>query len=265
MFSNQKRYHGYASTPLLWSTILDELQQFSISTIYDQLPQSPKGHIRLGKLVEQFVLHEFKNDLAVTLIASNYQVQDGTLTIGELDGLFVKDEQPVHLEIVYKFYLYDDSVGSSFLEHWIGPNRRDSLVKKLNKLKHKQLPLLYHPITQQWLKSLGYQAEDFMQYVCFKAQLFLPYGSDLQDISPLNPDCIQGFYLRPEQLIDFKDCKFCIPLKLDWLMDIPIQIDWMTYEHFSARITEFMSEKSAPLCWIKRPNGETTKCFVIWW
>jgi len=64
-----------------------------------------------------------------------------------------ENNKPIHLEIIYKFYLYDPSIGLTQLDHWIGPNRRDSLVKKLTKLKQKQLPLLYHPLITQLLIS----------------------------------------------------------------------------------------------------------------
>ena len=44
----------------------------------------------------------------------------------------------IHLEIVYKFYLYDNTIGTSEIDHWIGPNRNDSLREKLEKLKSKR-------------------------------------------------------------------------------------------------------------------------------
>jgi len=48
-------------------------------------------------------------------------------------------------------------------------------------------------------------------------------------------------------------------------MDIPIQIDWVNYADFDKIINMYIKEESSPLCWIKYPNGETAKCFVIWW
>ncbi|WP_353777670.1 DUF1853 family protein [Winogradskyella sp. 3972H.M.0a.05] len=264
--NNSYRFQGFINTPNLWEN--DEvygLPQFHIEPSGKPYKHTYNKPLRLGKLVERFLIHELQQRSHISIISENHQVQDGTLTLGELDCLLLLKNIPIHLEIVYKFYLYDASVGTTILDHWIGPNRRDSLVKKLNKLKEKQLPLLHHPITKSWVKSLGYHSEKFGQLVCFKAQLFLPYADKDIDITPLNQTCIQGYYLTPSQLSEFKDCKFYIPKKLDWLMDIPIHIDWLTFEAFRIKLNEFLAEKSAPLCWVKRPNGETLKLFVVWW
>ena len=259
------RFQGFLNTPNLW-TITSKLglQQIQLSKSRSSFSLNTNKHLRLGKLVEHFVVHELRNTSNYELLSANYQIQDGKQTIGELDCLFLKDKQPIHLEVVYKFYLYDPSKGSTILEHWIGPNRKDSLQKKLTKLKEKQLPLLYHPLTNDHLKSFGYHASDFKQQVCFKAQLFLPYGINI-DIAPLNQTCIQGFYINQDQLIDFKTCKFFIPEKLDWLMDISLHINWMSFEQFNTQLQNYFEKQTAPLCWIKYPNGETIKCFVIWW
>jgi len=62
--------------------------------------------------------------------------------VGELDCLILRDKKPIHLEVIYKFYLYDASVGDTEIAHFIGPNRKDSLIEKLTKLQEKQLPIL---------------------------------------------------------------------------------------------------------------------------
>ena len=260
------RFQGFLNTSHLWEDahVLD-LEQLSLEKVNIAFNTVFDVPLRLGKLVERFLVHQLQHIPNYTILSENYQVQNGTQTIGELDCLLLEDAQPIHLEIVYKFYLYDASVGTTQFEHWIGPNRRDSLHKKLTKLKQKQLPLLYNPLTQTYLKTLGYNATDFKQFVCFKAQLFLPYGDQTINIETLNKNCIQGFYINHTQLLEFKTCKFFIPKKLDWLMDIPIHIDWLSFDHFNIKIQTFLKEQSAPLCWIKYPNGVTTKCFVIWW
>lgn len=264
--NHSERYRGFLGTENLWKDdLVYGLPQFHIDTSGKPYTHHYDKPLRLGKLVERYLIHELKNTSHLTLISENHQVQDGTLTLGELDCLFKLKNYLIHLEIVYKFYLYDESVGETNLEHWIGPNRRDSLVKKLNKLKEKQLPLLHHPITKHWLNTLGYDNETFHQMVCFKAQLFLPYNTFNIDIKPLNEACIQGYYITSNQLTEFSGCKFFIPKKLDWLMNVPTQIDWLSYNHFRTQIQTFLDEKSAPLCWVKQPNGETLKLFVVWW
>src|SRR5690606_23106204 len=122
--------------------------------------------------------------------------QDGKRTIGELDALLMTEIGPVHLEIVYKFYLYDPDEGQTELSHWIGPNRKDNLLQKLKKLKEKQFSLLYHSKTQPLLDNLGLILDEIKQQVLFKAQLFLPLGHQNTVFFQLNPACVKGFYLK---------------------------------------------------------------------
>ena len=43
-----------------------------------------------------------------SVLSENIQIQENVnQTIGELDCLFLDESQPIHLEIQFKFYLYD--------------------------------------------------------------------------------------------------------------------------------------------------------------
>jgi len=68
--------------------------------------------------------------------------------------LYLDGEQAIYLEIQFKFYLYDKTLGETEIDHCIGPMRRDSLLIKLAKLREKQLPLLYTNETKVLLISL---------------------------------------------------------------------------------------------------------------
>jgi len=168
-----KQFSGYAATPFLWKGALNgldmyvpELQQKKAQFQGLDMPNS-----RLGKRVEEFVLWELQNEVGVRVLRENVQVFDRQTTIGELDCLLLKGQQAIHLEMVYKFYLYDPSLGIG-LDRWIGPNRNDSLVQKLSKLKERQLPLLCKPPTQPVLQNCGLVAENILQQVFFKACIF---------------------------------------------------------------------------------------------
>ena len=78
--------------------------------------------MRLGHLVERFVEVEFTANPSIEVRGVNIQIYRDKITIGELDFLVTSNTEWYHLEVVYKFYLYDDSVGESKLDHWIGPN-----------------------------------------------------------------------------------------------------------------------------------------------
>ncbi len=263
----QLQYLGFLNTALLWQdTSVFGLKQLILPS---QKTTVFSGNIiknlRLGKRVERFVSHQLYQYKLVTILAENIQIQQDKITLGELDCLLMLNENPAHVEIVYKFYLYDATVGNSELEHWIGPNRNDSLIQKLTKLKNKQLPLLHTSEAKTLLETLSIAAHEIRQYVHFKAQLFIPYFNRNIEFKLLNNACVSGFYLTYDELNEFSDSKFYIPIKVDWLMEIQTQTNWLTYELFLSKIEPSITGKSSVLCWIKRQNGELHKCFVIWW
>lgn len=263
----QLQYYGFLNTPQLWSkNEVFELQQFKLQKIKTPLFEGflPKNQ-RLGKRVENFLSHQLKQDATINILVENIQIQNNKITLGELDCILTQNNKPIHLEVIYKFYLYDTSVGETELEHWIGPNRRDSLVAKLNKLKEKQLPLLYNSFTKPLLKKLHLKTDTIQQQVVFKAQLFIPFNTRNIDFKPLNSNCVKGFYIHFNQLQQFNMCKFYIPSKTNWLQEIQIQTKWQSFEKFFQKIEVFLDQKSAPLCWLKYANGETEKFFVVWW
>lgn len=261
-----RRFDGFRNTPYLWKGSLEGLKMYAPGelTIADYPKVDPISHIRLGKLTEQFVLFELEQDESVRLLKSNIQVFRDQITIGELDCLIRQSEVNIHLEIVYKFYLYDPSVLTE-LDRWVGPNRNDSLVLKLNKLKDKQLPLLYHQETAKVLNGLNLRPDEFIQRLCFKAQLFVPF--DALDIAFrfVNSDCIKGFYIRPGDLGLFANHTFYVPTKLDWLVEPHPDVTWISPHAFENRISELLASRRSPLCWMKSREGKVQKFFVVWW
>lgn len=262
----QRNFEGYLSTPRLWQDAeIYGLQQCVLSkTSLRNFSVINAGNLRLGKLVEQFVFHQLSDDDSCSIIAENIQVQDGKRTIGELDALLMTESGPVHLEIIYKFYLYDPEEGPTELSHWIGPNRKDSLLQKLDKLKEKQLPLLYHPKTQSLLDDLGLSTSETIQQVLFKAQLFLPLDHQNIEFNQLNPACVKGFYVKMDNLELFKTGQFYIPEKINWLMDVHDDVKWINYDDFLIKLNPLTNKKLAPLCWLKQ-HGKYSKFYVVWW
>ncbi len=263
----QLQYEGYLQTPFLWNGKgVFDLQQFSnISTKTSSFSTLIIPKLRLGKLVERFVSFDLQQNSSIEIIAENIQIQQEKITLGELDCILLKNEKPIHLEIVYKFYLHDSSVGESELAHWIGPNRRDSLLQKLNKLKEKQLPLLYSNECLTYLKKLELISNEIDQQLYFKAQLFVPLKEYGNKFPLINNKCINGFYINLKELDEFKDGKFHIPNKHNWLVIPHTDIDWLSFKIFSVKLQQSLSEERAPLCWLKKPNGELLKFFVVWW
>ena len=260
----QAQFSGFYNTPHLFLEPIDGMQPLVIKKQNTPVFEgSGLERIRLGQRVERFVSTELLLNRSVKIVSENPQIKTKTnLTIGELDCLYLDNEQAVHLEIQFKFYLFDESIGKTEIDHCIGPMRRDSLLEKLNKLKEKQLPLLYANETKSLLDSLSIKSEECIQKIYFKAQIFVPYGKTIQ-LKTLNPDCIYGFYFKYAELPKFKDCKFYKPKKTDWLLDVTLHVSWETLSEILPQLNVFEAEGYSPMLWLRQDNGEIKKCFVV--
>ena len=215
--------------------------------------------------VEQVIFQALENDIHSNIIAKNIQIIENGITLGEIDCIFQNENETIHLEIVYKFYLFDPSISNNQLNCWIGPNRKDSLIEKLNKLRDKQFPLLQHKKTKEELTLLNLATEEINQKVCFKAQLFIPANYPIDNIIHINRECIAGFYYKIEDLNIFKESKFYIPSKIEWLSIIGTDLKWINYEIFIQQIKTILKEKRSPLCFVKDKKGNLSKFFIVWW
>lgn len=261
-----RRLNGFHNTPFLWDGLLEGLEMYAwLQNVGVGVPEIDlRTHIRLGKLIELFVLFEFEQNEAIQILKSNVQIFRDQVTLGELDCLIKRGLEYIHLEIVYKFYLYDPAV-SQELDRWVGPNKNDSLVLKLRKLKEKQLPLLHRPETALLLDDLELKSSMFKQQVYFKAQLFVPYNLLGKSFPLINKNGVKGFYIRPNDLDLFENHQFYIPSKLDWLVEPHSEVEWLLFSSFKNEISEYCANQKSPLCWMKSDTMELQKFFVVWW
>ena len=263
------RFQGYSKTHSLFNS--NSFTEFNLLQ-FNSAPKILKDPIefrnhRLGKLVEEFVFYQLHQQDNVEWIAENIQIQRGKQTIGEMDALFYLNNQPIHLEVVYKFYLYDTlNTYQDPLAYWIGPNRKDSLLYKLDKLKNKQFPLLYKEETQQHLKTFDIDISKVEQQVCFKAQLFLPYNQSKTDVALVNKKCVRGFFISYEDISIFEEAKFYVPNKLDWLIIPHNHVEWLTFVEVKEKIEKQIKDMRSPLIWIKHNDDvPIEKCFITFW
>jgi len=262
---NNTLHKNVLLTPSLWKeSSIYNIQQFEINDFpnhFDVISEK----LRLGMFVEQTIFQSIEQNPNTELIAKNLQIIENGITIGEIDCLFKENEFYTHLEIVYKFYLFDPRINKDEINCWIGPNRKDSLIEKLDKLRDKQFPLLYHPQTKEILNELNLNANQFTQKVCFKAQLYVPFNHFQENYNLINPSCIVGYYYRLNELTALKDCKFHIPNKINWLENPNTNINWLSFEAFCLQIELLLNEKRSPLCFVKDKKGNLFKIFVVWW
>ena len=100
----------------------------------------------------QFLLDTAPN---TRLLAHNLRIHQGKRTLGELDLLYCRrdDPRPVHLEVAIKFYLgLPQGPGEPDSQaRWIGPGGADSLAVKREHLHRHQLRLTASPEARETL------------------------------------------------------------------------------------------------------------------
>lgn len=263
----QLQYEGYLNTPLLWKKSIMNLEQLKIPKIDDHLISTTLRENRLGKRVEQFVSFEFSQNKEIEILAENVQIiNEKKITLGELDCLIKFNKKNIHVEIVYKFYLFDENEGNTEIEHWVGPNKKDSLIQKVEKLVIKQLPLIEKEETVSTLiNEYKIDTNHIIQNVYFKAQLFVPFKSTIKKYELINNECIVGYYIHHSNLEELKNSLFYIPKKIDWLVIPHLNVKWKLYEDIKEQIECSTSHNVSTLCWLKHPTNDLSKIFIVWW
>ena len=262
-----KRFQGFINTPVLGENSFEaNLNQLHLSfEDYNSKIDSAFNEKRLGKLVEQFVFAQLNAHPNIHKVIQNIQIIENKITLGELDCLFKYLNEYVHLEIVYKFYLYDEFNSPLEINNWIGPNRRDSFQFKRGKLIHKQLPILHHPKTLEILSDMSIKLEDIYSRVLFKAQLYIPQKLKGKVFKAINNNCIVGYYMGMNELKKYTNCTFYMPVKLDWLIEPHVDVQWLSIGEFTPLLENEMMQFRSPLCWMKKPNGTIDKIFIVYW
>lgn len=261
----QQQYQGYFLTPQLWTGELEGITQFD----FQPKTNSPfnldvSDGIRLGHLVEHFVYFDFSHTPNIEVLAKNVQLNNERTTLGEIDFIIQRDGEIFHIETSYKFYLFDPDVHRKGIYQWVGPNRRDSFDRKLEKIKRTQFPLLKTEEAEQFLLANGIATENLKQRAYFKAQLFVPFGRQI-DVAPLNPDAVAGEYIRFEHLLHFKTSKFHFPTKYNWLAEPRVNVDWTTHSKALSFFQSEMGNQQSVMFWAKNENGNIKKYFLVWW
>lgn len=259
----QRFIEAYNKTPLLWNGVLPSyfFENFS-SSLRSNSDFQPIS-IRLGNICEELFFNQLKQSEKYDLIAKNIQVTSPTKTLGEIDCIVSTKDLIVHIEHTYKFYLGIKS--NNEILQWIGPNKKDSLYQKLNKIKTRQFPLLYQKETVSLLKrKFNLDAEAIIQRTLFKSQLFIPKKEHVF-FDSLNKNCISGYYYFSKDLPSFSECLFVIPDKSAWPLSPDPQDIWIEYELAKEIILAHFEQHKSPMVWMQYPNGILEKCFFVWW
>lgn len=267
-FSEKDRYEAFLNAPTNADAVFEDvdlwgrsfLQQIAGSPTH--VTESPERTV-FGKRMENLLKQALQTSERFEVAAENIQIIHKGVTLGELDFILhdLELNRLVHLELAVKFYVYDPAI-SGELNRWIGPNRRDSLVRKVNKLQNQQFPLLHRTETQQVLKALDLPNLPWSQALCFKSLLFTP-----DDLTSPKVDhvAVKGHWVRLRDFRPHSESRFFLPEKYDWICDPIFQTTWFSFEEIRSKLEELAQRQRAPLCWMKSPDGAVQRFFVVWW
>lgn len=271
MINLKNQFLGFCYTNPLFEDKMSGLEQFVFEDIdFENIDFSSlcvADNMPLGKRVEYFFEFYINNSLRYNLIKKKIQIIDNKNTLGEIDFLLFdkKKNKYLHVELTYKYYLYDESHDDE-LDRYIGPNKKDNLVRKINKLKEKQFPLLYKNESKEYLDEID--LNNIEQKVCFKGNIYLPMH--LRDKKPdiINNKCIKGFYISYEDFCknieNYERFKYFLPHRFDWLSNTKYCEEWKDYNQTKKEIEFFLESNKSPLVWLK--NGQNIESiFITWW
>jgi hypothetical protein len=265
-----KQYLGFLNTPQLFN---DEKtlgvkpfktdEKVDISSI-EKYAEAISKHKYLGKRAELFFLAYLEASTRYTDIIHSFQINTEEKTIGELDFICFDQLQQkwIHIELVYKLYVFKGENQFDDFSQWIGPNLKDRLDHKVNKLITHQLPLGQHPDIRNKIETNTIES-----YCCFKARLFLENRKQSVDTLNLNSDCITGNYLNFEEFKSYKHQKslFCVPEKINWICKADSNRHWYDFKEAENKLKPMLKEKRAQLVWIKTEEGDYLEYFIVWW
>lgn len=172
---------------------------------------------RLGYYYEDIFSLFLEKSPYISDIKRNIQVKNANRTIGEFDFI-VQTQQgsSIHIECAVKFYLCTGD--GSDLSHFEGPNRKDRLDLKWDKLLHKQIRLSETDAGRTKIGTLNIPSPQTA--VLIQGYLFYPLGKTAATLhTAINPDHLRGWWVRNEhraQILD-EQLRYQILGKPFWL------------------------------------------------
>ncbi len=176
---------------------------------------------RLGLVFESLWHFFLQNDPETELIAHNLPIRDKGKTLGELDVLYFchHRQRAIHLELAVKYFMATEqpAIEDEALSSWLGPNSRDRLDIKWQRMLSHQLALVNRPAAQSILNELA--ISELEQEVAIKGWLFhhCKVAALSENINPLHERGL--WYTRSQFLIEQNPENWLYLVKPDWLAD----------------------------------------------
>nr|WP_064602609.1 DUF1853 family protein [Photobacterium sp. J15] len=155
-------------------------------------PSGYQGNRRLGFYYQWLWKQLIKAHPDYELVAEEIQLQWQKQTVGAIDFLVrnLMSGELEHWEVAIKFYL-------AYQRSWPGPNAKDNLDKKIQRMLDHQLRLCEHPAYQSQLAER--YGQPTKKRLIMQGRLFYPvhnnaYGSSPGSDIQLNPKAFTGLW-----------------------------------------------------------------------
>ena len=227
---------------LTWLQQLDE----NPIALNEFLALNPKR--RLGLRFEQ-LWHFYLSHHSPKPVIHNLQVHADGRTLGEFDSIYFCPERErwVHAELAIKFYLGLENSDLAQTENWWGPECRDRLDIKLDRLLDHQTQLKHTPAAQQLLAEQGIDWHTLETEICMRGILFYPPShTDTAKLEGIHPEHNVGRWLRLSEFND-SEGQYWVLDKPDWLVPITGRVDTASGQKLLEAITEQIDTTGQPL------------------
>lgn len=197
----------------IYANIYQTLRQQDLQADTEFSAENPpdiKAGFRLGLYFEHcwHQILELCSDLQ--LLAHNLPLRDTNKTLGEFDVILQdeKSAQQEHWELTLKYYLGVPLENGQTC--WLGPNQKDQLERKYQRLIEHQLPLSKTGAAQTLFTSRGWQIQ--RRRILSKGMLFYPADTEprLQGRRTITPDYIHTGHGRGTWLTATTFRKWCL-------------------------------------------------------
>lgn len=172
---------------------------------WDRMPETAPALLReppqrrLGFYFERLYEVMLTDLLGWEILLKNAQIQSNGHTLGELDFIVhnTTDDRIEHHEIAIKYYLGFPNSGSEAL--WYGPNARDRLDLKSDRLINHQSTRTRHPETRELLSSHGIKGP-ISARIFMPGYLFYPLAIAVKAPSTTPHNHLRGWWAYADEL-----------------------------------------------------------------
>ena len=175
---------------------------------------------RLGLYFERLWSYWLQHNERYRLLASNLQVMDNGVTLGEFDCI-VHDtaaDEIEHWELAVKFYLGIPPLAAA--QHWFGPHVKDRLDRKFRHLVDKQLPLSQTRPGQLTCQQQGWTVT--RRRLISKGRLYYPWPHHDQAPACIDPRHLHGYWMGQSEWRrlgrQYRDAGYSWLDKSEWLV-----------------------------------------------